>query len=218
MRYLIFILISITLVSCENKIHVSAPLVTAGLNTEKTVNIEDPIYKGLTNPIITTTKEAGKGLEYKLDLPVEMLQPNYLKYIVDDGIQFVNAVYNINKEEVISFLPIEIEYNFDEKILNGENKDNDFVIAQYDFNKDGINEIVFIFKDNNNTDLGLQIDIIKYKTPPKDEVIFCDYWLELKKIHIKEFPEDVKIEFKDHEILLSDGQKFTISKEDFKNE
>ncbi len=199
MKYFYIIPLSILLLACNDS-----------KNEAQSQKNDYKFILGLINPINTSPKEAGKGLEYNPDFAEAIIQPDYLKYLVDDGIQFVNAIYTIDSEEVISFLPINFEYNFDEELLNGKEKDNDFIVGQYDFNKDGKNEIVFILKDNNKTELGLQIDIIEYLTPPDTAKIFCEYWKEVKKIDVKDVAKNISIRLKKNKLVLSDGQVFNI--------
>ncbi len=183
MKNTLSVLIILFIFSCNNNPGKEVSKSTAG-----TITKVSPFIKGLTYIKETTTRKADKSFKYVPHFPDTVLSPYEFEYMIDFDLCYEKAYYTIKGELIEGYLPINIDYEFDHSLLLGKKNDNDLIFGEYDFNKDGVNEIIIGYRDNNGSSMGMQLNVIRYVPPPKTETVFCDYWVTLKDIHI----EDIK--------------------------
>jgi len=125
--------------------------------------------QGLSNVKQLTFKEASDGYDYFPNFPNNKLCPEKIQIFYNQLALDLKAVYS-DKTRVRVPYSFDIGYETDGE-MQWERNTNKYLLGQYDFDKDGIDEIVFAVQDNKGSDNGLGICIIKYFQPSSRQSI-----------------------------------------------
>lgn len=151
-----------------SQINISENLITSQRVNEK-FDETNCFIKGTKRSTVFSLKEVESGGEYLLSYPAYLdVKPLFLRFLSEQ----VGIFFKIYFENAMIYLPTSFDIGIDSK-EEGERifKSNViFQIGQYDFDDDGIEEIIIAVMDNDLGDNGIQMNIFKYYPP-----VFIDH-------------------------------------------
>jgi hypothetical protein len=153
-----------TKIFCESDLITDKNL-TKKKTTKKKKVISQSFIKGLKNAKEFSFKEASTGYDFKTDFPNNELYPKKIQIFYNQTALDIKAIYTNN-------IRVRLPYSFDvgyesDGEMRWEKVSNKYVLGQYDFDKDGVDEIVFAVQDTKDLENRIGISVIKYFTPRK---------------------------------------------------
>lgn len=133
-------------------------------------NYGKSFIKGANNGIIVDYEHASNGTTYNPTFPTSIISPNKIQVFFNQLSLDLNAEYQ-NGQRVQLPYKFELGYDKADPEISMEKESNKYFIGQYDFDEDGIDEIIFAVQDNDQADNGISISVIKYFPPSNESYI-----------------------------------------------
>ncbi len=139
---------------------------------DKPVEIKpsDFFIKGASG-IEISCKQAERGSEYLLCFPVDIIAPKKITVRFEQ----VGLAFRVVFEENVT---VQLPVSFDIGLESGDGEyffpknTNEYFIGQYDFDDDGIDEIIIAVKDEVLSDNAIQVNVFKYYPPARQEHVY----------------------------------------------